>query len=166
MPASLWDETKGGERKMRSKRLLTGRVVLLVDRDKDVVDAMAELLEMCIIHKANDCDSAIQYLLGHTYDCVILGMEGSALSDLLETCVLRGFPTVVLVSPPVSPESVKIYTSLEFIYFHPRERIAEIKELLASILTELNKPRWRKLLERVDAEFLSHITPHQKRTMI
>ena len=87
-------------------------------------------------------------------------MEGRALSELLETCVLRGFPTVVLVPPPLSPESVKIYTSLKTIYFHPKENIAEIRELLATILTELNKPRWRKLLERVDAEFLSHITPH------
>jgi len=166
MPVSLWDEAKGGERKMESKRLLTGRVILVVDNNGDVLDTMAEQLHMCLVHKAGDYDSAIQYLLGHTYDFVILGMEGRALSELLETCVLRGFPTVVLVSPPVSPESVKIYTSLEFIYFHPRERIAEIKELLASILTELNKPRWRKVLERVDAEFLSHITPHQKRTMI
>ena len=166
MPASLWDETKGGENKMRSKSLLTGRVILLVDNDRDVLDTMAEQLDMCLVHKASDYDSAIQYLLGHTYDCVILGMEGRALSELLETCVLRGFPTVVLVSPPVSPESVKIYTSLEFIYFHPRERIAEIRELLASILTELNKPRWRKLLERVDAEFFSHITPHQGNRMI
>jgi len=166
MPVSLWNEAKGGERKMDSKSLLTGRVILVVDNDGDVLDTMAEQLDMCLVHKASDYDSAIQYLLGHTYDFVILGMEGRALSDLLETCVLRGFATVVLVPPPVSPESVKIYTSLEFIHFHPKEKIAEIKELLASILTELNKPRWRKLLERVDAEFFSHITPHQGNRMI
>ena len=121
---------------------------------------------MCLVHKASDYDSAIQYLLGHTYDFVILGMEGGALSELLETCVLRGFPTVVLVPPPISPESVKIYTSLKTIYFHPKERISKIRNLLVDILTELNKPRWRKVLERVDAEFLSQFTPHQKRTMI
>ena len=151
---------------MDSKRLLTGRVILLVDNDRDVLDTMAEQLDMCLAHKASDYDSAIQYLLGHTYDFVILGMEGRALSDLLETCVLRGVTTVVLVPPPISPESVKIYTSLKTIYFHPKEKIAEIRELLASILTDFKKPRWRKLLERVDAEFLSYITPHQKRTMI
>ncbi|MBW1681615.1 MAG: hypothetical protein JRJ83_09250, partial [Deltaproteobacteria bacterium] len=64
----------------------------------------------------------------------------------------------------LSPESVKIYTSLKTIYFHPKERISKIRNLLVDILTELNKPRWRKVLERVDAEFLSQFTPHQKRT--
>ena len=68
---------------MDSKRLLTGRVILLVDNDHDVLDTTAEQLDMCLVHKASDYDNAIQYLLGHTYDCVILGMEGRALAEFL-----------------------------------------------------------------------------------
>jgi len=73
---------------MESKKLLIVRVVLLVENNRDLLDTMEEWLDICLIHKANDRYSALQYLLGHTYDFVVLGMEGKDLSELLEICAM------------------------------------------------------------------------------
>ena len=151
---------------MDQKSMLTGRVILLAHNDRDMLDTMAEQLDMCLIHKANDCDSAMQYLLGHTYDFVVLGMEGRDLSELLETCVMREFRTVLLIPTPIPPEALQRCTNLETLYFCPKEKVGKIRDFLEDILLGLRKPGWRRLLERVDIHLLRHVTPHHKNAMI
>ena len=151
---------------MESKNLLIGREVLLVEKNPDLLDTMEEWLDMCLIHKANDCDSAMQYLLGYTYDFVVLGMEGRDLRELLEICVMRKFPTVVLVPSSIPPEALKTYTNLETLYFHPKEKVTEISGFLEDILLSFRIPGWRRVLERVGMRLLRCITPHHKSAMI
>ena len=45
---------------------LKDKVILVVDDEPDVIETVAEELEMCIVHKAKDYDTALQYLLSYT----------------------------------------------------------------------------------------------------
>ena len=45
--------------------LLKDKIVLIVDDEVDVTDTVEEVLDMCMVRKANDYDTAHQYLLGY-----------------------------------------------------------------------------------------------------
>ena len=57
---------------MDTSGLLKDKVVLVVDDEVDVTDTVEEVLDMCFIRKANDYDTARQYLLSYTFDIVVL----------------------------------------------------------------------------------------------
>jgi hypoxanthine-guanine phosphoribosyltransferase len=52
---------------MDPKSLLKDKVVLIVDDEVDVTDTVEEVLDMCLVRKANDYDTARQYLMSYTY---------------------------------------------------------------------------------------------------
>ena len=61
---------------MAKESPLKDKVVLVVDDEPDVLETVADELDMCIVHKAKDYDTALQYLLSYTYDVVILDIMG------------------------------------------------------------------------------------------
>jgi hypothetical protein len=42
---------------MSSESILKDKVVLVVDDERDVLEAVAEELDMCLVHKAQDYDT-------------------------------------------------------------------------------------------------------------
>ena len=61
---------------MAKNSALQDKVILVVDDEPDVLETVEEELDMCLIHKATDYDTALQYLLSYTYDIVILDIMG------------------------------------------------------------------------------------------
>ena len=92
---------------MRSGELLEGKLVLVVDDERDVLDSVAETLEMCTVHKVGDYETGLQYIHSYTYDIVILDIMGVRGFELLKVAVKRGFPTVMLTAHALTPESLK-----------------------------------------------------------
>ena len=83
---------------MAKESPLKDKVVLVVDDEPDVLETVADELDMCIVHKAKDYDTGLQYLLSYTYDVVILDIMGVNGFELLKTSVERGFPSVMLTA--------------------------------------------------------------------
>src|SRR4030042_5295460 len=92
---------------MSSESPLKGKTVLVVDDEPDILDTVAEELDMCLVDKAVDYNTAVQYLASYTYDIVILDIMGVNGFDLLENSVDRGFPTVMLTAHALTPEALK-----------------------------------------------------------
>jgi CheY-like chemotaxis protein len=86
---------------------LAGRVILVVDDEPDVLDAVEGVLDMCSVHKAKDYDTGLQYILSYTYDAVVLDIMGVNGFELLKASLRRGFPTVMLTAHAVTPEALK-----------------------------------------------------------
>lgn len=47
---------------MASESPLKDKVILVVDDEPDVLETVEEELDMCLVHKATDYDTALQYL--------------------------------------------------------------------------------------------------------
>jgi DNA-binding response OmpR family regulator len=62
-------------------------LILVVDDEPDVLDIVAEVLDMCIVHKAKDYDTAMEYLLMYVYDIVVLDIMGVKGFELLRVSV-------------------------------------------------------------------------------
>jgi DNA-binding response OmpR family regulator len=147
---------------MASKSPLKDKTVLVVDDEADVLDTVEEELDICLVHKAADYDTALQYLLGYTYDFVILDIMGVNGFELLKTAVSRGFTTVMLTAHALSPESLKKSIKLGAVSFLPKEKMKELKSYLEDIYTGGSKPAWKKLFDKMGDFFNDRFGPDWK----
>jgi len=147
---------------MTSKEILKGKMILVVDDEADIIKTVAEELDMCIIRKAQDYDTALQYLLGYTFDVVILDIMGVNGFELLKTSVSRGFPTVMLTAHALSPDALKKSIKLGAVSFLPKEKITELKPFLEDVVLENGKPVWKRLFDKLGSYFDNRFGPDWK----
>ena len=115
---------------MTSGSPLKDKFILVVDDEPDVLETVEEELDMCMIRKATDYETAMQYLAGYTFDIVILDIMGVNGFELLKDAVSRGFPAVMLTAHALSPESLKKSIKLGAVSFLPKEKIPELRSFL------------------------------------
>ena len=147
---------------MGTESALKDKVVLVVDDEPDVLESVGEELDMCLVHKAADYDTAIQYLLSYTYDIVILDIMGVNGFELLKNAVSRGFPTVMLTAHALSPESLKKSIKLGAVSFLPKEKMSDLKGFLEDVVLGEGKPVWQKLFEKLGGYFNKRFGPDWK----
>ncbi len=147
---------------MSTESLLKDKHILVVDDEPDVLATVEEELDMCLIQKATDYDTALQYLLSYTYDVVILDIMGVNGFELLQNAVSRGFPTVMLTAHALTPEALKKSIKLGAVSFLPKEKISELREFLEYVITEGGKGAWKRLFDRLGGYFNKRFGPDWK----
>jgi len=147
---------------MAEESLLKDKLVLVVDDERDVLDSVAETLEMCTVHKVVDYETALQYLLSYTYDIVILDIMGVNGFELLKMAVRRGFPAVMLTAHALTPESLKKSIHLGAVSFLPKEKMADLVEHLEDVVLGGGKPVWKKVFDKVGELFNRRFGPDWK----
>ena len=147
---------------MNSESPLKDKVILVVDDEPDVLETVGEELDMALIHKAGDYDTALQYLLSYTYDVVILDIMGVNGFELLKNAVSRGFPAVMLTAHAVTTDALKKSIKLGAISFLPKEKMSELKEFLEDVVLNGGKSIWIKLFDRLGAYFNKRFGPDWK----
>jgi DNA-binding NtrC family response regulator len=147
---------------MSEHSALKDKVILVVDDEPDVLETVEEELDMCLVHKATDYDTALQYLLSYTYDIVILDIMGVNGFELLKTAVSRGFPTVMLTAHALSPESLKKSIKLGAVSFLPKEKITDLTNFLEDVVLGEGKPVWEKLFDKLGNYFSKRFGPDWK----
>lgn len=147
---------------MDASHILKGKVVLVVDDEPDVLDTVADVLETCLVTKARDFDTARQYLMGFTYDIVILDIMGVDGFELLKIAVKRGFPTVMLTAYALTPEALEQSMRLGAVSFLPKEKMSELDEYLSDVVLGGNKPVWGKLFDKLGHLFSKRFGPDWK----
>jgi CheY-like chemotaxis protein len=133
---------------------LHGKKILVVDDEDDVLQTVAEILDMCDVQKASDYDTAVQLLSGNTFDIVVLDIMGVNGFELLKNADSRGFPTVRLTAHSVTPEALKKSIDLGASSFIPKDKMPELKDLLEEvILGDGKRLWWRKSFDRLGDYF-------------
>lgn len=144
---------------MTKESPLKEKTILIVDDEPDVLDTVAEELDMCHTDKALDYDTALQYLASYTYDIVILDIMGVNGFELLENSVDRGFPTVMLTAHALTPEALKKSIKLGAVSFLPKDKMGELKTFLEDVVLGEGKPVWQKFFEKLGSYFNKHFGP-------
>lgn len=127
---------------------LKDKLILAVDDETDVLESIEEELDMCIVHKAENYETALQYLLSYSYDIVILDIMGVNGFELLKDSVARGFPTTMLTAYAITPEAIKKSIKLGAVFFLPKEKLFEIRKFLEHVVLNEGKPIWDKLFDK------------------
>jgi DNA-binding NtrC family response regulator len=147
---------------MGSGSLLQDKMILIVDDEPDVLDTIAEQLDMCRVHKAKDYNTALQLLASYTFDIVILDIMGVRGFELLKHAVSRGFPTVMLTAHALTPDALKKSIKLGAVSFLPKEKMSELESFLEDVVLGGGKSAWEKLFDKLGFFFNSRFGPDWK----
>jgi len=146
---------------MRDKRLLEGKIILVVDDEPDVLESLEDLLSMCELVKASNFKDAKDYLETRYFDIAVLDIMGVEGYALLEIAAAKGATAVMLTAHALSPGNiVKSYNEGAAAYL-PKEEMVNIASFLEDILEakELGKNPWTRWYGRMSSFFEKKFGP-------
>ena len=149
---------------MPKNDLLAGKRVLLVDDEGDVLQTLSALLPMCTVETAASFDEARAALNTRYFDLAVLDIMGVNGFELLEIAKEKKVIPVMLTAHALSVENTKKSFEKGAAFFIPKERIADIAELLNDILQARaeKKSTWQRWLERLDWYYNNRFGPNWK----
>lgn len=114
--------------------VLEGKTILIVDDEPDVLEALGELLDMCVIDYAQDFATAEKYLKENSYDAAIFDIMGVEGYKLLQLARLKDLPALMLTAHALSPDTLlKSIKGGAFAYV-PKDEMPDIDFFLADII--------------------------------
>jgi len=140
---------------MDPQKIIMGRKVLIVDDEKDILDVLTELLELCKIDTASSFEEAKDFLDRYDYDIVVLDIMGVKGFDLLEIAKQKGIPALMLTAHALTEESLKKSAQEGAAYFVPKNEIEQIATFVADVLEAKDgkKNSWVRWFERLGGTF-------------
>jgi CheY-like chemotaxis protein len=150
------------------KDILRDRKILIVDDMPDMLDTVEDLLDMCVVHKAKDHETALKLIEMNKYDIVVLDIIGVDGFSILKKTVKMGIPSVMLTSNDLTKEALKKAAKLGASAFLPKEKVADLEIFLSDIIKNNGKPIWEKLFERMSKYFEKELgwSPTDERELV
>jgi len=136
---------------MKPKKVIAGKYILIVDDEKDVLDMLIELLDMCRLDTASTFDDAKKLLDENQYDIAVLDIMGVDGYELLKIANSRNIPAVMLTAHALSSDHLKRSAEEGAAYYAPKDKINDIALFLADVFEALDegKSSWIRMLERL-----------------
>ena len=136
---------------MEPKKLLTGKKILVVDDEPDVLESLIELLDMCKIDTASSFEEGKKRLEAESYDIAILDIMGVDGFELLKVANKQEIPALMLTAHGLSEENLKKSAEEGACYYAPKEKMHDIQLFVADVLEALEKRKstWDKVFERL-----------------
>ena len=138
-----------------SSSILSGKRILAVDDEIDILETIEDILDDAQVDTAGDYETASRKIKDNPYDLAILDIMGVNGLQLLAETVASGIPTVMLTAHAVNPEALMESIQKGAISYLPKEKLAELDELLEILLDAHQKgdPPWKILFEKLGAYF-------------
>ena len=135
---------------MTAETIFRGKRILAVDDEPDVLELITEGLHDVEVVTAGDFEHARRIIEGEKFHLVLLDIMGVNGFELLRMCTARKMPAAMLTARAITTDSVNLSLKLGAVSFLPKEEVANIRELVAEILEDLEqgKSHWKKLFER------------------
>jgi DNA-binding NtrC family response regulator len=142
---------------MEDATLLEGKRVLIVDDERDVLDALHELLSMCKVEQASAFDQARTLLESKDFDLAVLDIMGVQGYRLLEIAKGRNIPAVMLTAHAFNPDNLVRSIKEGAASYIPKEEIGDIVSFLADVLRARKKERstWHPWMERLPSSYFA-----------
>lgn len=136
---------------MDTKKILRGKMLLIVDDEPDVLQVLTEMFDMCKIDTATTFEDGKNLLETIDYDCAVLDIMGVKGFELLETATKRGIPALMLTANALTEESLSRSAREGASYFAPKELMHQIDLFVADVVqaAESKKNPWVRWAERL-----------------
>jgi len=140
---------------MDPDRILLGKRLLIVDDERDILETLTSLLNLCKIDPASSFEEAKKLLEQYEYDLVVLDIMGVKGFDLLKIANKRNIPALMLTAHSLNEESLMKSMREGAAYFVPKEKMVEIATYAADVIEakERNKNPWTRWVERLGRFF-------------
>jgi DNA-binding NtrC family response regulator len=139
----------------QNNSFLKDKHILAVDDERDVIETIQEILEEAKVDVALDYETASEKILETKYDLAILDIMGVNGIKLLEECVKRDIPAVMLTANAMNPESLMESIKKGAISYLSKEHLSELDSLIDELLGAQNqgKPTWKLLFNKLGNHF-------------
>jgi len=136
---------------MKPEKVIAGKYVLIVDDEKDVLDILVELLDMCKLDTASTFGEAKKLLEENQYDIAILDIMGVDGYELLKIANSRHIPALMLTAHALSSDNLKRSAEEGAAYYAPKDKIDDIALFLADVFEALDegKSPWARMFDRL-----------------
>ncbi|MCG6909452.1 MAG: response regulator [Deltaproteobacteria bacterium] len=134
---------------------LSGKSILAVDDERDILETIEDILDGSTVDTARDYETASDKIKRNKYDLAILDIMGVDGLQLLEECVAKGIPAVMLTAHAVNPETLMSSIRKGAISYLPKESLAELDDLLNQILGAFARGEapWKLLFDKLGDYF-------------
>jgi len=151
-----------------TKDILNGRRILVVDDEPDILESIEEILTMCTVNTATNCDEAIKMIENERYDAAILDIMGVDGFAILKKAVRYGVPSVMLTAHAMSKDSLNKAAQLGASAFLPKEKMSDLDAYIADVLKNSGKPIWEGLFKKLSSYFDSKFgwTPEDEKIIL
>jgi len=138
-----------------AEKNISGKRLLIADDEKDVLDTLISLLQVCKIDAVSSFEEARTLLETNSYDLAILDIMGVDGYGLLDIAVERKIPALMLTAHALSREDLTLSAKSGASYFVPKDKMTEIAIYIADVLAakEESKSAWTKWYERLGGLF-------------
>ena len=134
---------------------LTGKKVLVVDDEPDIVGSLEDLLDMCEVKAATTFEEGKRLLQSQRFDIAILDIMGVDGYRLLEIANQRRIPAVMLTAHALTPDNLMRSFKEGAASYIPKEQIAGIADYLVDVLNDLKKGEnpWERWQEKLPSSY-------------
>lgn len=138
-----------------AESFLKGKHILAVDDEWDVIETITEILSEAKVEVAQDYETASGKIIQTRYDLAILDIMGVNGMTLLEECVKRDIPAIMLTANSMNPESLMTSIQKGAISYLSKEHLSDLDTLINDLLGAKNdgKPTWKMLFEKLGDHF-------------
>jgi CheY-like chemotaxis protein len=139
----------------QAETIISGKRLLIVDDEKDILDTLVSLLRVCKIDAVSSFEEARELLETNSYDLAILDIMGVDGYVLLDLAVKRKIPALMLTAHALSREDLTLSAKSGASYFVPKDKMSEIAIYMADVLAakKESKSAWIKWFERLGGFF-------------
>ena len=124
---------------MPDEDILKGKRILIVDDEPDILETLEEMLDMCLIDKAPNFETAKKFLDKYAYDAAILDIMGVKGYDLLKIATQKSIPALMLTAHALSPENLVKSIKGGAQSYIPKDKITDVTSFLVDILEAREK---------------------------
>ncbi len=130
---------------------LKGKHILAVDDEADVIETIEEILEDATVDVAKNYDTASKKIAQTRYDLAILDIMGVNGIQLLEECVKKNIPAIMLTANAMNPESLVESIKKGAISYLSKEHLSVIDAMITELLSAQieGKGTWELLFEKL-----------------
>ncbi len=135
----------------KAEKIIKGRRVLIVDDEKDVLDTLTDLLQVCKIDQASSFEEAKALLETEEYDVAVLDIMGVNGYKLLEIANSKKVAALMLTAHALSEADLKKSAEEGASYYAPKEEIDNIAIFVADVIESVDKGKsaWVRMFERL-----------------
>ncbi len=139
----------------RAGDFLKNKHILAVDDEQDILETIQEILIDTKVDLANDYDSASNKISKIQYDLAILDIMGVNGIKLLEECVERKIPAIMLTANSMNPNSLVESIKKGAISYLSKEHLSDLDSLINELLgaQEEGKHTWKLLFDKLGGYF-------------
>ncbi len=134
---------------------LKGKRILAVDDEKDIIETIQEILDTAHVDYATNYETASEKIYNTRYDLAILDIMGVNGMKLLEECVKRDIPAIMLTANAMNPQALMESIKKGALSYLPKEHLSDLDTLIEEFMGARNdgRPTWKLLFEKLGNHF-------------